>query len=114
MPSASAAELGPDAARITWRAAVEDSEEYFMLDDEEKREAFRRFVKGFGAWTEEEIASWSDIELNALFMQFVAGDVRESRINPQNPGWARYEQENDEGFQFFQVANDRVHYYLGA
>lgn len=74
--SASVAEIGQDAGPSTWRAACEDAPDYNMLDTDEKRDAFRTFVKGFGAWTDEEIAAWSDIELNALFIQLVSGDMR--------------------------------------
>lgn len=47
--SASVAEIGNDAARSTWEAACDDSEDYPMLDSEEKREEFRHYIKGFGA-----------------------------------------------------------------
>lgn len=75
--SASAVELGQDAGRITWRHACEDSADWPLLQAEEQREQFRRYVKGFGAWSEEEIAGWSDTELNALCIQMVSGDIRE-------------------------------------
>lgn len=76
--SASAMEIGQDAGRVTWEAACDDSEQFLMLDTDEKREAFRDHIKGFGAWTQQEIESWDDTELNALCMQMVAGDVREA------------------------------------
>lgn len=75
--SASAAELGPDAGAITWRHACEDSPESMLLDSEEKREAFRGFVKSSGGWTAEEIREWPDVELNALFIQWISGDTRQ-------------------------------------
>lgn len=111
--SASRAEIGADAARITWNAAIEDSEEFPLLTNEDQREAFRDFVKGFGAWDEDEIRSWTDTELNALCMQFVAGDVRESHIDTQDPDWARVEREHDGGFRFF-ASGDRVYYELSC
>lgn len=74
--SASRAEIGQDAGPTTWRAAIDDAPDYNMLDTDDKRDAFRAHVKGFGAWTDEEIAAWSTTELNALFIQFVAGDMR--------------------------------------
>jgi len=74
--SASVAEIGNNAGAYTWRAACDDSEDYFMLDTDEKRIAFREYVRGFGAWSDDEIAAWSDAELNALFIQFVSGAMR--------------------------------------
>lgn len=47
--SASVAEIGRDAGKVTWSAAVEDAAEYSILPDEKAREAFRDQVKGFGA-----------------------------------------------------------------
>ena len=91
--SASAAEIGRDAGRITWRAACDDSPDWPLLQTEEQRDAFRRYVKGFGAWTQEEIARWSDTELNALLIQFVSGDLRESGLTPESTDveWLEYE-----------------------
>lgn len=74
--AASVAEIGENAGADTWRAACDDSGDFMMLDDEDKREAFKDYIKGFGAWEDAEIAAWSHIELNALFMQFIAGDIR--------------------------------------
>lgn len=74
--SASVAEIGQNAGRDTWNAAIEDSPDFMMLDDDEKRDAFRAYVRGFGAWSDEEIAAWSDVELNALFIQIISGDIR--------------------------------------
>ncbi len=41
------------------------------------RDEARAWLKDFGAWDEDEIAAWSDTELNALVVQFIAGDIRE-------------------------------------
>ena len=75
--SASRAEIGDNAGPDTWRAACEDSDEYPLLTNEDDREAFRKFVRESGDWNDEEIAAWSDTELNALCIQWVSGDVRE-------------------------------------
>lgn len=74
--SASIAEIGQDAGPSTWRAACEDAPDYNMLDTDDKRDEFRKYVKGFGAWTDDEIAAWDTTQLNALFIQFVSGDMR--------------------------------------
>jgi hypothetical protein len=87
--SASAAEIGQDAGRITWRAAYDDSPDWPLLQTDEQRDTFRRYVKGFGAWTQEEITAWSDTELNALLIQFVSGDIREMQALCGD-NWAEY------------------------
>jgi hypothetical protein len=75
--STSIAEIVDDGIVNTWHHAVEDSPDYMLLDSDDKREAFRAFVRSSGGWSEEEIAAWSNVELNALFLQWIAGDMRE-------------------------------------
>lgn len=97
--SASQAELGPSAAADTWRAANDDSAEYPLLDTDEKRDAFRAFIRSTGGWDAEEIAAWSDVELNALCIQCVAGDIRECRMEPGMPDdeWQRVRRDQEAG-----------------
>lgn len=90
--SASVAEIGQNAGKATWQAACEDSSDYMILDSQEKREAFRAYVKGFGAWEETEIQAWNDIELNALLLQFIAGDIRERQHYIDQNRLAEYEE----------------------
>jgi hypothetical protein len=77
--SGSAAELGDNAGQITWANNIESVNlvRRPLLDTDEKKEAFRDFVKDSGGWTREEIDEWSDTELNALCHQWIMGDVRE-------------------------------------
>lgn len=75
--SASKAEIGENAGPVTWGNAVKDSSKWSFLDTDEKRDRFRDWISGYGAWSKEEIDAWSDLELNALFVQWIAGDMRE-------------------------------------
>lgn len=74
--SGSRAELGDNAAQITWRNNVEENSA--LLDTPEKLEAARSHLKEYGAWSREEIAAWPDSEVNALFHQDVMSAVREA------------------------------------
>ena len=115
--SASCAELGQDAGRITWRHAVEDAPDYPMLDSDEKREAFREHVRAFGAWSDEEISAWSDEELTALLLQLVAGDIREAGINTSAPDWEEYRQGVENGTysgSIYPGDEGAVYYCIGA
>lgn len=80
--SASAAELGQDAGKITWENAKDaiDSDGHFepLLKTDEQIENAKEWFAEFGAWDGEEIATWSNQDLNALLLQFIAGDIRES------------------------------------
>lgn len=91
--SASVAELGHNAGAITWRAACEDADNFGpMLDTPEKLQAMRDFARSSGGWDADEIAAWTDIELNALFVQWVAGDIREvPGMTPNSWDWDAYE-----------------------
>ena len=75
--SASVAEIGANAGPDTWNAAKDDAMDWNMLDTDEKRQAFRDWVKQSGGWSQEEIGAWGDVEINALFVQWVSGDIRE-------------------------------------
>lgn len=41
------------------------------------RDRARDYLQGFGAWSPEEVAAWSDAELNALITQDIAAAIRE-------------------------------------
>lgn len=117
--SASVAELGASAGADTWRAAFDDSADYPMLDTAEKREAFRAFVRSSGGWSDEEIRIWDDAELNALLIQWIAGDMRECDIGPETTPeqWAEYEARATEGqcpSRIFRADDSAVYFYIGS
>lgn len=112
--SASKAELGPDAGVITWANAMRDAEVFNLLNTEEKLEAFRAWLKSCGPWTAKETADFTVQELNALFLQFVAGDIRESGLlDTFEPDWDQYCEDASEGrvSGLLFVADDRQVYY---
>jgi hypothetical protein len=79
--SSSVAESGPCAGALTWSASCKASMHHPLLDDDEKRDAFRAWVESSGGWSTEEIAEWTDTELNALLLQWISGDLREMGID---------------------------------
>lgn len=118
--SASVAEIGNDAGPTTWRAACEESENLNLLNTDEKREAFKAFVRSSGGWTAAEIAAWSDLELQALCIQWIAGDMREPcgfELNSESTDaeWSDYEQQCESGKcagRIFRGDNGRVYFSL--
>lgn len=89
--SASVIEKGGDAANITWRNAIHDSDHFALLTTDEQREAFRKYTQTFGAWTDEDIAAWNDAELNALCIQMIAGEMRDADMIGNDPkAWEKY------------------------
>lgn len=117
--SASVAEIGADAGRSTWRAAVEDAPDWPLLDTDEKREAFRDHIRGFGAWDDVEIKAWSNRELTALCMQMIAGDIREAGLSPgsDDADWIVYEARANAGHcggSIYRGDDGQVFYYIGS
>lgn len=96
--SHSVAEGGSNAGRDTWQAALAGPR---PLLDEAGVAEFRSWVKDFGAWTRDEIEGWSVNECEALFLQFVAGDVREAGFDSLEDmtasDWAEYAKRQEAG-----------------
>ena len=118
--SASRAELGQDAGRITWAAACEDARALF--GDAFNRESFDAYFSGFGAWTDEELSAHTDEQCAALMLQFIAGDIRESDFIEDgaepftDEWWPQYEAAAHTGTvagRFFRADDWRVFYCIG-
>jgi hypothetical protein len=74
---ASISEMGNRAAEITWGNALDEAKTQPLLTTEEQLQAAREHFKEYGAWSREELAAMSALELNALLIQDVAASVRE-------------------------------------
>ena len=75
--SASVAERGSNAGADTWRNAQREAAESPLLTTEETLDDWRRWLRACGGWDDAECAAFSDVDLNALFVQWVSGDIRE-------------------------------------
>lgn len=112
--SASIAETGnSDIGKVTWRNARRASEEYDLLDTDEKRDAMRAHIKGFGAWDAAEIAAMSDTDLTALLIQMIAGDMREAGMDGVDFDWEEYECDETFAHRIGRDHDGRIFYYLG-
>ena len=115
--SASVAEIGKSAGADTWRAAMEEAEDTAMLKTAEELQAMRGFALSSGGWNEEEVNAWSAHELNALFIQWIAGDLRELGLD-EGASWADVRElqkegqgpsnlfEGDDGSIYFSLSRD--------
>ena len=112
--SASKVELGDFAGQITWRNALNDGKTMFnILDTAEKRKAFRAFVKSCGGWSDKEIQAWTNAELNAICLQWIAGDIRESMYLDNDPvDWAAYEADENERHNIFRSADGKIYFSI--
>lgn len=87
----------PSGGTGPWQAAVAAGQTYPMLDTPEKLEAMREYAAGFGAWSRDELADWSDAELNALLIQLVSA----ARLD-----------KDDEGCELFWTDDGAVYYTI--
>lgn len=114
--SASIAERGEHAGRITWGNAVADSKRFMMPDSPDKFAAVCDFLAGFGAWKREELEAMPATELNALLIQFIAGDIRGFE-DVAGADWSEYTRLCEAGVcsgRMYQGDDGRVYYYIGA
>lgn len=114
--SASIAELGRNAGKITWQAAIESEHRFFSTEKE--RETVRDYFKSFGAWDDAEVASWSDVELNALLVQCISGDIRDSMaLSHDQQAFDAYYEESLAGQVSGRIwcsdDDGKVYYYVG-
>lgn len=118
--SASRAERGQNAGPETWANAKDEAAARPLLADEQLP-AFRDYVRDFGAWEDEEIDGWSPVECNALFVQMVAGDMREAESlcpgdGPGGVDWSEYEALAEAGTcsGCIFASGESVFYYVGT
>lgn len=121
--SGSIATHGKDVAKETWAAANEQAGVTPYLDTPAKLAAMRAWMKGTGAWDKAERDAMSDVELNALFIQLVSGDMREMGLDQQNAhefDWDAYRERSDGGGSLYvgdvegSDGFGRYFYYLGT
>jgi hypothetical protein len=81
--SNSVANLGANAAELTWanaQAIAKEHEEWLLSPLAETLDAIRENARATGAWDfawdDDELAAWSDMDLLAYLAQTVASDMR--------------------------------------
>jgi hypothetical protein len=101
-------EHGQDAARITWNNSKVYAHYNPILTTDEQREAARAHFKQYGAWSEEEIAAWSEGELQGRMVQDVAAAIREMEAYDTLKEYAEAC-----GGRLYHGDDSRWYYYLG-
>lgn len=111
--SASAAELGLNAGKVTWNAATRDADT-LLSGENFDRNAYDKYFEGVGAWDKAERDAMSDTDFRALMLQFIAGDMREADIhsNMTNAEWEDYETSDNAG-RIGRGDDGQVYYYIG-
>ena len=118
--SGSIAERGKNAAEETWANANAAAAETPLMTEEE-RKAAREWFREFGAWSKEELEAMSGTEIDALLLQYAAGDVREAQSLCPGDGlgeidWEAAEKLSEEGTiggRIYASGND-LYIYVGS
>ena len=106
---ASMAEIGCNAARETWQAALE-CDIIFVTDA--NRKAFVDHFAGYGAWPKKELNAWPKKELNALVIQEISSQIREFSDEPISEwDWDDYQLQSEIGsiMGLLFKTNDRIY-----
>jgi hypothetical protein len=74
--SGSVCNLGSNAARITWENSLSASDGELLTSDEACQDT-RDWIRSFGSWSDDEINSWTQTELEALILQHSASEINE-------------------------------------
>lgn len=115
--SASQAEMGPDAGKLTWAASMEAAERISppMLDTEDKLDEARDYFGAMGAWDRAEIAAWTPQHVNAMFIQEVSARMRDDGIKAgmMEDDWLRLEDGEASGL-IYRGNDGRIYFYLGS
>jgi hypothetical protein len=109
---------GKDGEQFTWANAMDYAEIHPLIDSQERRDAVRAFLKGFGEWPPEDLYVFDDQELSALLTRLIAYDLREVEEfwDGQSVDWERVDQEQDNGrfsSRIWVGFCGQVFYYIG-
>lgn len=107
-------EGGENAGETTWKAALDGPRP--LLSTPEEIQQAKDYFKATGGWTKEEIAEWGENEVQALFLQFIAGDVREMGFDSLDEmtdrDWIDYEADENKSHNIYRSGAE-IFFYLG-
>lgn len=112
--SGSIAELGNNAAKFIWESACEQGEEKPLLTTEEEFQALRDHMAEYGAWDEDEIASWTPEECNGLAVQEAAAALREREHFDTDEEWMEAVEAGRCSGRVYLGGGGRWYLYLGC
>ena len=111
--SGSVMEHGKDAARVTWNNAKTYGADRPLLTTDNERDAARDHFRGYGAWSQEEIAAWSDDELQAITCQDVAAAIREMEVANNYADYQRLCEDGTCSGRLYKGDDNEWYFYLG-
>jgi hypothetical protein len=110
---ASVAELGPSAGKFTWANAKAQAEEAPFLTTEAHLTEARAYFREFGAWSKEELAAMDAIELNALLIQEITAQVRETGLYPLGEEYEKASEAGQVSGNLYLADDGEIYFYMG-
>lgn len=111
--SGSRMEWGQDAGRITWNNSVAYGKDNPLLHDAEMMDAARAHFRSYGAWSSEEIAAWSEEELQGIMCQDVAAAIREMDVAEDYEDYERLVEAGALSGRLYRSQEGRWYFYVG-
>lgn len=124
--SASAFEMGDNVGTITWNNAKNEAKSYLHWLDkkayngESARDCIIDHFKNMGFSESDEMQTWPDVQVVALLIQLISGDIREAGLDNDHWSeidWEAYEQGQQEGTYsgniFYVPETQKVYYSIG-
>jgi succinate dehydrogenase/fumarate reductase flavoprotein subunit len=111
--SGSVMEHGQDAGRITWNYSVQYAREHPLLKTDAARDAARAHFREYGAWSADEIAAWSEEELQGLMCQDVAYAVREMDVAEDYEEYQKLSEQGTVSGRLWRGDDGRWYFDLG-
>lgn len=107
--SHSRAEGGQNAGENTWSAAMNGPRP--LLETPEQFQAARDYFRSTGGWDAEECEAFTENEVRALLLQFIAGDVREAGFDSiDDIDWEAYEADENICHRLFKGTDGQIYY----
>lgn len=94
--SASVAEIGANAGAYTWQACTENAPDWNFIPAD-KLEYFREWLAHWGAWDRTEISAMPDDHLQALCLQWIAADARNTGADKPEADWTVIRADQESG-----------------
>jgi hypothetical protein len=113
MLSGSRAELGDNAGKLTWNCSVAYGREHPLLTTDDARDEARSHFRGYGAWSEDEIATWSEDELQGIMCQDVAAAIREMEHYDTPEAFEKACESGRASGRLYR-SSDKWYFYLGC
>lgn len=95
-----------------WKTACERKANF--LKTKEEFSAMRYWMRDSGGWEDEEISEMSEDDLNAIFLQLVASEIRDIGVSTlAEVDWKKYNADENSSGMIYGTKKGKIYFYLG-